>query len=114
MDWYPHHIKDYDADTISLTVEQDGMYCRLIRWYYQHERPLPPDDETLAKICRVNIQTWRKHSKALMPLFQPNGDGRLHHKRCDLELAEAERRRKLAVERQRKGRESRHAGVTRD
>ena len=59
MDWYPHHISDYDADTLHLTIAEDGAYSRLLRWYYANERPLPNDDQALASICRIGLAEWQ-------------------------------------------------------
>lgn len=58
MDWYPHNIDAYDGKTRTLTLAEDGAYCRLLRWYYKHEEPLPDDDVELAAICRCTIDEW--------------------------------------------------------
>ena len=109
MEWYAHHIDDYDADTLLLTLAEDGAYRRLLAWYYKHERPLPCEDDHLAAILRISLDEWLKVSPRIKPMFKANGDGRLHHKRCDEELEETSRRRLLNAERQKRGRDKRHA-----
>lgn len=69
MDWYPHHIDDYDADTLHLTPAEDGIYSRLLRWYYKHERPLPDDDVALAAISRIGLEEWRAVAPKIRALF---------------------------------------------
>jgi uncharacterized protein YdaU (DUF1376 family) len=59
VEWYPHKIDAYDGKTRTLTLAEDGAYCRLLRWYYKHEEPLPDDDEELAAICRCSVDEWR-------------------------------------------------------
>ena len=102
MDWYPHHIDDFDADTIEFSLTHEAIYLRLLRWYYKHERPLPCDDKQLAIIARISLATWRGAGPVILKYFQANGDGRLHHKRCDKEIAETQRRRTLSVERKKR------------
>lgn len=102
MEWYPHHIDDYDADTLQLTLAEDGAYCRLLRWYYKHERPLPDDDAALAVICRVSVDEWKALAVKIRPLFVQRSAGTLHQRRCDKVLIEQNRRRKDAAKRQEK------------
>ena len=105
MEWYPHYVDDYDADTLGLTLAEDGAYCRLLRWYYKHERPLPGEDTTLAAICRVPIDEWHILAQKIKPLFRPKENGRgleLHHKRCNEVIWAQTRKRKDATKRQEK------------
>lgn len=48
MHYYPHHIGDFLRDTVSLTPQESYFYLRLIWLYYESEKPLPNDTETLA------------------------------------------------------------------
>ena len=120
MEWYPHHIDDYDADTLQLTLAEDGAYCRLLRWYYKHERPLPDDDAALAVICRVSVDEWKALATKIRPMFVQRSAKTLHQRRCDKVLVEQNRRRKDAAKRQEKlrkynviGRAPRNDDVTR-
>ena len=111
MDWYPHDIDAFIADTLHLDLEQEATNLRLLGWYYKHERPLPCDDKQLAQIARIHLKKWRSIGPVIIQFFQANGDGRLHHKRCDKEIAETQRRRALSLDRQKRAREK---SVTRD
>lgn len=48
MYYYPHHIGDFIADTSRLTDSQCMAYLRLIWHYYDTEKPLENDPESLA------------------------------------------------------------------
>lgn len=127
MDWYPHHIDDYDADTLHLTLAEDGAYSRLIRWYYKHERTLPNDDQALAAICRIGLEEWRGMADKIKALFVTR-DTRsanasvpsvLAHKRCDKVIVAQTKKRKDWRTRQEKQRKNgilddvtRDSGVT--
>ena len=41
MNYYRHHIGDYDANTAHLTWLEDMAYTRLMRLYYRREQPIP-------------------------------------------------------------------------
>lgn len=99
MDWYPHYIDDFDADTLHLTLAEDGAYCRLLRWYYKNERPLPTDPVALAGICRVSVEQWNDLAPRIAPLFVTRDATKskasvMHHKRCDSVILKQNRRRK--------------------
>jgi len=107
MDWYPHNIDAYDADTLHLTPAEDGIYSRLLRWYYKHERPLPNDEVALAAIARVGVDEWRTVAPRITALFvtrdKPDGSGtQLHKKKCDEVLIAQTKRRKDGRQRQHK------------
>jgi uncharacterized protein YdaU (DUF1376 family) len=73
--YYPHHIGDFISDTARLTDSQCMAYLRLIWHYYDTERPLDNDPESLAfkigaSVSDVNLilkhyfvldgEVWRK------------------------------------------------------
>ena len=43
MNFYKHHLGDYDGHTAHLTWTQDLAYTRLLREYYRREAPIPDD-----------------------------------------------------------------------
>lgn len=120
MEWYPHNIDAYDADTLHLTPAEDGIYSRLLRWYYKHERPLPNDEVSLAAIARVGIDEWRNYAPRITALFtvkeKKGGEGtELHKKKCNEVLVSQIKKRKDSVTRQRTLRNRNiYAPVTRD
>lgn len=85
MSWFAFDIEDYDADTMHLTAAEDGMYGRLLRFYYKTRMPLPDDDRALAAISRVAASEWEASKETVLSFFRRRR-GKLHHKRCDKEL----------------------------
>lgn len=107
MDWYPHHISDYDADTLHLTIAEDGAYCRLLRWYYANERPLPNDDQALASICRIGLSEWLAIAPKIKSFFVTRDTREchvsvMHHKRCDSQILKQNKHRRDWQSRQKK------------
>lgn len=99
MNYYEHHIGDYDADTAHLTWAEDMAYTRLLRLYYRKERPIPCD---VAEACRLVRASSREQREAvasvLNEFFAIQADG-WHQKRCDSDVAryqaKAERNREV-------------------
>jgi uncharacterized protein YdaU (DUF1376 family) len=117
MDWYPHYIDDYSADTLGLSLAEDGAYRRLLDWYYKNERPIPGDEKSLAAISRVTLEEWREVSRVTQ--FFVTRDTKvgheLVHKRCNaVILAQSKKRKdwKSRQERHRKNGIEKH--VTRE
>ncbi len=93
MNYYEHHIGDYDADTAHLSWVEDMAYTRLIRLYYRKELPVPSD---VGEACRLVRAVTREQKQAvesvLKEFFRLASDG-WHQKRCD---ADVERYQKKA------------------
>jgi len=111
MEWYPHNIGDYDADTLHLSAFEDGVYTRLLRWYYREERPLPDDDQALASIARIGLSEWLPVSVKIRAFFvtaASRGTGlvNLQHKRCNKVIAEQTKKRRDWKERKGKQRKN--------
>ena len=87
MNYYDHHIGDYDADTAHLTWLEDMAYTRLMRLYYRKEAPIPGD---IAQACRLVRATSKEERAAvetvLREFFALMEDG-WHQSRCDGEIA---------------------------
>lgn len=104
MNFYKHHIGDYDSHTIHLTWSQDLVYRRLISAYYLRERPLPNDFPTLCRMVRATESTHKAALKFILSQFfelrvpvasaigDATGDtvsgdtGAWHNSRCDKEI----------------------------
>lgn len=87
MNYYEHHIGDYDADTAHLSWLEDMAFTRLLRLYYRKERPIAAD---LAEACRL-VRASTKEQRAavesvLREFFKLESDG-WHQKRCDVDVA---------------------------
>jgi uncharacterized protein YdaU (DUF1376 family) len=84
----PLYIANYLGDTMHLTTRQHGGYLLLIMAYWRNAGPLPADDRRLAAICRLHISEWAEDRDTLSEFFDVDAD-LWHHKRIDLELANA-------------------------
>ncbi|MEK6357507.1 MAG: YdaU family protein [Burkholderia cenocepacia] len=83
MNYYEHHIRDYDAATAHLTWDQDLAYTRLIRWYYRKEQPLPADVKEVCRLVRATTKSQKLAVSSVLEEFfilQENG---WHHEVCD-------------------------------
>jgi uncharacterized protein YdaU (DUF1376 family) len=71
MLWYKFHIKDFAADTSHLTVEEELAYRKLLDLYYDSEKPIPCDIESVARrlrlptpaVASVLSEFWKKTGK---------------------------------------------------
>lgn len=79
-------IDAFDAKTAGLSAAQEGVYGRLIRFYYQTGKPLPDDDIQLSIVANVPIDEWRAMSGRLRALFETDGYS-LRDRVIDLALA---------------------------
>lgn len=83
MNYYEHHIRDYDTATQHLTWEQDLAYSRLLRWYYRKEQPIPADVKEACRQVRAITKVQRDAVEAvLLEFFELRGDG-WHNDTCD-------------------------------
>lgn len=83
MNHFPFHIGDYIKSTVHLTNEEDLTYFRLICHYYDTEKPIPKNTESVAKRLRLKHRTVLG---ILAEFFTDFEDG-WHSKRCDEELS---------------------------
>lgn len=70
-----------------LTAEQDGIYRRLIDFYMETKQPLPDSDNALSRAAGIDLEQWSKSASIIRPFFCLENDGKLHLKRCDIEIA---------------------------
>lgn len=86
MNYFKHHIGDYDADTAHLTWLEDMAYTRLMRLYYRREQPIPADMNQACRLVRAGSKQEREAvSLVLEEFFKLEEDG-WHNKRCDEEI----------------------------
>lgn len=97
MNFYKHHIGDYDQATRHLSFVEDAAYSRLIRKYYAEERPLPVSVEKIQKLIGARSKEEKKAVLTVLEEFFELRDDGWHNSRCDEELgtamAKAERNR---------------------
>lgn len=89
MNFFKHHIGDYDADTSHLTWTEDMAYTRLMRLYYRREAPIPEDIGQACRLVRATSKPEREAVESILnEFFTLESDG-WHNRRCDAEIQEA-------------------------
>lgn len=86
--WMPLYIAEYLGDTMHLTTRQHGAYLLLIMAYWRSASPLPNNERQLAAICKMHPSEWEEDRDTLAGFFETDETG-WHHKRIDIELANA-------------------------
>lgn len=99
MNYYEHHIGDFDADTAHLSMLEDAAYSRLMRLYYRKEAPIPADVSVACRLIRAASKQEREAVEAVLnEFFTLDADG-WHQGRCDRDIerfkAKAERNREV-------------------
>jgi len=70
-------VDDYCNATISLTIEEQGAYMRLLCAMWKHGGKVVHDDAVIAKILPIHINKWRKIKPRLMPFLSTDEEGHL-------------------------------------
>lgn len=83
MNYYEHHIRDYDAATSHLTWDEDMAYTRLLRWYYRKEQPIPADIKEACRQVRATSSAQRKAVEAVLREFFDLREDGWHQATCD-------------------------------
>ncbi len=87
MNYYEHHIGDYDQATAHLSAVEDGIYSRLIRRYMATERPLPGDLKAVQRLVRAHSRDEKTAVATVLAEFFSLKDGEYFQHRCDEEIA---------------------------
>lgn len=82
--WMPLYVADYLANTGHLTTTEHGAYLLLIMHYWTNNG-LPSDEQSIARITRLNPRQWDKSRDVLRSFFGNNW----RHKRIDIEIRQA-------------------------
>ncbi|WP_054886670.1 DUF1376 domain-containing protein [Pseudomonas sp. NBRC 111130] len=85
MHYYKFNIKDWTRDTAHLSVEEEGVYRRLLDHYYESEKPIP--QETKPVIRRLRLAGHEEAVVVILGEFFTLEDDGFHHRRCDEEIA---------------------------
>lgn len=83
MNYYEHHIGDYDEATAHLTACEDGIYSRLIRKYMATERALPADLKALQRLVRARTRDEKAAVQTVLDEFFELREDGWHQHRCD-------------------------------
>lgn len=87
MNYYDHHIRDYDAATAHLSWDEDMAYSRLLRWYYRKEKPIPADLPEACRQVRATSKIQRDAVKAVLEEFFELREDGWHQDKCDDAIA---------------------------
>jgi uncharacterized protein YdaU (DUF1376 family) len=85
LNFYKHHLGDYDGATAHLTWDEDAAYTRLLRAYYRRERPIP--DAEKHRLTRASSKVQRAAVDTVLAEFFELRDDGWHNKRADEEIA---------------------------
>ena len=103
MNFYKHHLGDYDGATAHLTWDEDMAYTRLLRMYYRREKPIPKDPGETYRLLRAQTAPQKAAvTRILNEFFEERADG-WHNKRADEEItaykSQADTNRRIARQR---------------
>lgn len=103
MNFYKHHLGDYEAATAHLSWDEDCAYSRLMRLYYRREKPLPDDVKEIYRLVRAASKPQRIAVDRVLAEFFTKGPDGFRNKRCEEEIAayqaQASTNRRIARER---------------
>jgi uncharacterized protein YdaU (DUF1376 family) len=109
--YYAHNIGDWLPATVDLSCTEEGVYRRLMDWYYSNEAPLPLTMRDINKIARVRSNADRDAVRVVVSRFFTMADDGWHQDKIDktlktFALGDAVRtaKRDAAAERQRRSR----------
>jgi uncharacterized protein YdaU (DUF1376 family) len=85
MHYYKFNIKDWTRDTAHLSVEEEGVYRRLLDHYYETEKPIPSETQPVIRRLRL---AGHEQSLAIVlsEFFTLESDG-YHQYNCDKVIA---------------------------
>lgn len=87
MNYYQHHIGDFNNATLHLTEVEECMYHRALAWYYSNEKPLPLEKAQVYRYLRARSTALKNAvDNVLADFFFLEDDG-YHQSRCDEEIA---------------------------
>lgn len=98
------------SDTMHLSAEEFGVYCRLLFVMWRQRGKLIDDDAELAMIGGVTVERWRAIKDKVMRPMTVAG-GKVSQKRLTdtwMQVQEIRRKRALAAQSRWNGRRSKH------
>lgn len=90
MNFYKHHIGDYDADTAHLSWLEDAAYRRLMCLYYRREQPIPADIGQACRLVRATAKAEREAVESVLNEFFTLCAGGWVNRRCEGEIDAAQ------------------------
>lgn len=86
MYYYKFNIADWHLATSHLSLEEEAIYFRLINYYYDTEKPIPEETQSVIRRLRLGSNSDIV-GIVLQEFFTLESDG-WHHKRCDDEISQ--------------------------
>ena len=87
MNYFRLHVANYDTACAHLTSSEDGLYGRLLRWYFRSERAIPNTDRIIFRLARAQTRAERNAVlRVLQEFFVLQADG-WHSVMADKEIA---------------------------
>jgi uncharacterized protein YdaU (DUF1376 family) len=103
VNYYKHHLGDYDGATSHLDWDEDTAYSRFLRAYYRRERPIPLEIAEACRLIRAVTRPQRQAAERVLNEFFTKSEDGWRNKRCDEEIAayqhQASTNRRIAGER---------------
>lgn len=98
MNWYEHHIGDFAKKCGHLSALEEGIYRRLMDWYYAHEKPLPLLKREVCRCARASTVQERKAVDRVLSEFFELADDGWHKGRIDREIQKYQKGRPASAE----------------
>ena len=86
MNFYKHHLGDYDGATAHLSWDEDLAYRRLLNVYYRLEAPIPKDPGATYRLVRALTKSQKEAVTSVLHEFFEERDDGWHNQRCDEEI----------------------------
>lgn len=83
MNYYEHHLGDYDGATAHLSWLEDCAYRRLLSVYYRTEQPIPADMKQASRLVRATSKAERDAVAQVLNEFFQLTDAGWRNRRCD-------------------------------
>lgn len=87
MNYYPHHIGDFNSATRHLTRLERSVYRDLIDLYYDTEEPLTLDLNALCRLIIARSDEERTAVQQVLNEFFTETERGWSHARCEIEIA---------------------------
>lgn len=97
MNFYKHHIGDYQKKTATLSILEHGVYLLMLQHYYATEEPLPKGRE-LYRMLRAESKADREAIDKVAARFWTETDAGLVNKRATEEIEKAALQRAINAE----------------
>lgn len=88
MHHFPLHIGDYTKKAQHLSLLEDGVYNRLLRIYYDTEKPLPVDAKAVQRLAGARRQDELAAVETVLFEFFVLADDGWHNDKADRVIAE--------------------------